>query len=941
MRKKLIRLISITLIGLLIVGFRAPVASAAGESTSNLGALCDSFVPNDSVFALTNSGRLYIVADSEPTGELLQTAQLIQQQLAAEGYEMAIVWGPSDWTQTGDIRLCITDRSVLGTEGYELSVTDIASISATTTDGLIYGSNMLLKHIRNGGATIQGFTAVDVPDTKQRAVSLDCGRKYYTKDWICNFIRQMSWMGYNTLELHFSDDSGFRIDIWEPDYYEGGFQPSNDFSWLCGSNYTSWTLSAYKNDPDSGKYLSTAELVEILETANAYHIEVIPAFDSPSHLDYTTWKYEQNYKSNTSYSFFSTYDNKTYYAKDVGGCINYTGATGLSTPLQWPYYSAVNINNAQSKAFIFELYIDIANFFKEYAGSTNFSIGADEVQLSTSNLASGYSYKWGFSDFVNYINELNTLLNKKGYTMRMYNDFMGSTSYNASSYSFADNIEILYWDSPFNPSSSTASNHTQPVSYYVNKGMTLYNCIQTHTYYALRITSGGSDARSIYNRQWTFYHSNEEDIYNEWYPANISEVGDYKEDVADVPDANLGGAYFLIWCDYACVSTEAEIWNGVYDKTSQKTGEFYSLLDRMWSNTIKMWNADINKTLSYDDYAALRTKFGYFPGFTACSTATKLSEAATPTRAYRADHTALKAALSDKLSSSDYTAKSYVTYSLAYDNAAAVDANYGASAEEVASAVYSLYNARNTLIPANSVLTVQCKTTVNGAERIFKTLNYALVVSEYRFYIPVMTGYTFTSCDGAAFAGLSSADGSGFVSGKANGSTTITLWYKNTPDTNPLDHMLRNAISEQGAFTDDSWRVYQTALNQAKNFNVNGGVTQADISNVMTALEQAQNGLVVSCEQTKIHSVERLNPVTPLNKQVGLRIITTPDVTSISVTSSAGAENLTMCVGKTQPYTDGETAKIWLVYFPADEAGSFTYTVNAGPASETVEITVK
>ncbi len=941
MCKPFARLISILLICFLFAGACTPSAAAAGESTASLGQLCDSFVPNDQVFTLTGSARIYLISDSAPTGELLQTIQLIQQQFAADDLTMELVWGPADWARTGDICLSVVTNSALGTEGYQLSVTDKVAISAATPDGLIYGANALIKHIRNGGTSIQGFTAVDTPDTRQRAVSLDCGRKYYSKDWICNFIRQMSWMGYNTLELHFSDDSGFRIDLWDEDYYKGQFQPKNDFSWLCGSNYTSWTLSAYQNDPDKGKYLTTAELVEILETANAYHIEVIPAFDSPSHLDYTTWKYEQNYKSNSNYSFYSTYDNTTYYAKNVNGCINYTGAVRLSTPLQWPYYSAVNINDAQGKAFIFELYIDIANFFKEYAGSTNFSIGADEVQLSTSNLASGYSYKWGFRDFVAYINELNALLNNKGYTMRMYNDFMGSTSYNASNYSFADNIEILYWDSPFNPSAKTASNHTEPVSHYVDKGMTLYNCIQTHTYYALRITSDGSDARSAYNRQWTFYRATEENIYNEWYPANISEIGDYSEDVPDVPDANLGGAYYLIWCDYACVSTEAEIWNGVYDKTTQNTGEFYSLLDRMWSNTVKMWNWDINQTVSYADYAALRAKFGYFPGYSSCSAPARLPEAVTPTKAYRADHSALKAAITLKLPSEDYTSKSYISYNLAYEKALEVDANNASTEEEIAEAIYALHMAKNQLVLKTAVLTVHCKTTVNGSERLIKTLYYPLVVNDYRFHIPSMTGYIYTSCDGGNFTPLTTQDGSGFVTGRSNGSDVVTIWYQNTPDTTSLNYMIRNAVPEKGDYTDSSWSAYQSALNNALKFSVNNNVTQADIDRVMSDLEAAQTGLAIDCTHTEIYSIERLSHVARLNKQVALRIITTPDVTTIDVTSPGGKESLTRCVGKIQTMTNSETVKIWLIYFPADEVGNFTYTITAGTATQTVDITVQ
>ena len=600
------------------------VEAASVGKTDELGKLVDSYASNSDIFTLNTNSRLFVVSDTEPTGSLLQTVQLLQRQFAADSRPyaepMPLIWGPESWANPGDIVICLDTSAGIGEDGYCLEVTEIATVIAGDVDGLLYGGNMLLKHLRNANSnTVQGFTCADTPDTAQRAVSLDCGRKYYTKNWICNLIREMSWMGYNTLELHFSDDSGFRLDLWDEAYYTEDYQPANDFSWICGSNYTSWTLSAYKNDPDKGKFLTTAEVVEILNTAKEYHIDVIPAFDSPSHVDYLTWTYEQNYKSNSSYSFYSTYDSKTYYAKDVKGIINYTNSSGWSTPLRWPYYSTINIVDDHAKAFIFELYLDIADFFKAYSGSTDFSIGADEVNLNTANLASGYSFTWGFPDFVDYINELNQLLNRKGYTMRMYNDFMGSTTYKASNYDFADNIEILYWDSPFEPNSGGSGTKTEPVSYYVNQGSVLYNCIQTNTYYALRITGSGSDARSVYNRQWTFYHANEEDIYNEWYPADISEHGDYSEDAPDVPSENLGGAYFLIWCDYSCVSTEVQIWNGCYDATTQNTGEFYSLRDRMWSNTMKMWNWDIDETVSYSTFAGLRDAYGDFPG---CGTGT-------------------------------------------------------------------------------------------------------------------------------------------------------------------------------------------------------------------------------------------------------------------------------------------------------------------------------
>ena len=598
--------------------------------------LTDSYVPNDDVFILAKDSRLFVASEVEPTGMLLQTVQLLQRQFAADGRPsvkpMMIVWGDEKSAYIGDIVIALDEEPHITAEGYQLEVTDVAKISASDVNGLLYGANMLLKQLRNTESNqLKGFLCADAPDTPQRIVSLDCGRKYYSKNWICNFIREISWMGYNALELHFSDDSGFRIDIWNDDYYTDTYKPSNDFTWICGSNFTSWTLDAYRNDPDQGRYLTTEEVIDILNTAKEYHIEIIPAFDSPSHLDYINWSYEQNYKANPSYSFHSSYHNQTYYASDVDGIINYTNSSGWTTPLQWPYYSAIDVVNEQAKAFIFELYLDIAAFFKTYAGSTNFSIGADEVNLSTKNLASGYSFTWEFSDFVNYINELNDLINRSGYTMRMFNDFMGSTTFDSEINNFDANIEVLYWDSSFNPNTGRTSDKTAPVSHYVEQNFKLYNCIQTHTYYTLRVTGDGSDARSAYNRQWTFYHSNEEDIYHEWYPANFSEHGDYSEDTDDVPASNIGGAYFMIWSDYTSVNTEVEIWNGCYDATSKNTNEYYSLKNRMWSNITKMWNWDINDSVSFTSFTDACDSYGDFPGYgntvNACSEESELPAA--------------------------------------------------------------------------------------------------------------------------------------------------------------------------------------------------------------------------------------------------------------------------------------------------------------------------
>ena len=950
MKKRLKNIFAIVLALLITASAVSPVFAA---DSSSLGSLADSYnAQSGTSFTLNDSSRFYIVSsDTEPAGSLLETVQLAQRQFAADARPstevLPIVWGPADWAKNGDIVVNLDTGSGIGAEGYRLDVASTAKVTASDVDGLLYGLNMLHKYFRfTNSNTLSGFTAADTPDTKERTVMLDCARKYLTKDWICNFIKEMSWMGYNTLELHFSEDGGFRADFWDPAYYKGSFQPENDFSWICGSHIQSWVGSGYANDPDKDKYLTTAELVEILNTAKEYHIDVIPSFDSPAHMDYLTWKFEQNYKNNSSYSF--TYNDKTYTASSVNGCINYTGKTGESSPT-WPYYTTIAITKDVAKAFVFQLYSDIADFFKEYAGSTDFSIGADEV-----NLSSSYSPNWSYSDFPGYVNELNRMLNAKGYTCRMFNDFIGSTTYNSDGskcvYDFDDNIEIMYWNSDFNPNTGKWTEGIWHVRFFWDSqwgdgGRTLYNCIQTNCYYVLRVAdkvdSSSSnymkDARDPSNTNWTFYHSTEENIYNEWYPADISEHGLKFENADDVPDANLGGAYFLIWNDYAAVSTQDEMWLGAPDK--QNSSVKYYLLDRMWSNTVKMWNSDINKTVNFDKFKAVRDSLGYFPGYTAPSTAASLPEATAPTKASCADHSALTAALANKIPSTGYTAESYAAYETAYSKAQSVNENENATEEELTTALNNLKAAEQNLVLAGVTMTVSLKTTVNGSEKIIETKTFTLEdgASSYSIYLAPLTGYQFERAEGTTFVPLASGDGSGFIRGEAGSGTSVTVWYKNTPSLDRLNSLVAEKITAQGSYTDKSWQVYQNALSAAQKFTVSSTTTQADVDTVVADLEQARSKLVVASDSTEIIEVVKLAEPTPVGKQVALKITTTPNVAELSVDDVT----MTLCTGKVQTLNTGETVKIWLVYIPANKSGESTYAIHAGDARAEVNVTVR
>ncbi len=607
-----------------------------GTDTSAMGALYDTFTAyNDRNFALTENSRLYLVTDTEdtpPANDVIETAQLVQRQFAAKGYELEIVWGLEQFVEKGDIAVFVdAEKYFVGMEGtdeaYQIHVGDkAASVLTKNSDAMLYGLNTLLKHfIYADNNAIKGFMIEDAPDTAERTVHLDMARKYLTKEFIQNYIAEMSWMGYNAIELHLAEDGGFRSNIWDgtTDFES---PTGNDFSWAIGSMLQPWCYDC--PDPDIGKYLTGAELVEICETAKEYHMEVIPSFDTPAHVGWMTKKYETEYNSgNTSVSQF-----------------NYGGQT-LTLPARINYrttgtydYAVLNLGNDNVQKLAFAMYTDIAAFFHEYAGSTHFNIGADEVGLESTDT-------WNYADFIDYVNDLNDVIKGQGYeSIRMYNDFADRPKYQ----SITDrtlpeldaDIEIVFWDGPnTNGASWDTTTDIKKADDWVAEGRNIYSGVQFWTYYTSRIanppnTNGKYDNNANYlkdsrdptNTWWTFYRNQEDYAYDEWNPTRFSEYTDTTYSYY-YGGEQLKGGYFMVWCDYAGVNTEVEHWQGVWDSTATSSNGkyFYSLIYRMWSNAAKQWNWDINNTLTFANFKNLRDTMLYFPGYDDANTTTTSS----------------------------------------------------------------------------------------------------------------------------------------------------------------------------------------------------------------------------------------------------------------------------------------------------------------------------
>ena len=168
----------------------------------------------------------------------------------------------------------LIDTTLQGREHYTLDVNrQGVFIKGATRDALFLAlqtlDQILLGDICNTTNDRIEYIAIDDnPRYAMRAIMLDPARHFIPVNDVKFFIDQMARFKFNTLQLHLTDDQGWRIEIKShPELTEKGA-----FRRQGGGN----------NGPDNGFY-TQEELREIIEYAAQRNIEVIPELDIPGH----------------------------------------------------------------------------------------------------------------------------------------------------------------------------------------------------------------------------------------------------------------------------------------------------------------------------------------------------------------------------------------------------------------------------------------------------------------------------------------------------------------------------------------------------------------------------------------------------------------------------------------------------------------------------------
>lgn len=214
-------------------------------------------------------------------------AYLAERIKPATGYTLKISDAPAAGIQ---LRLNAKPDTRTGAEGYTLEATEQnVVISANTGAGLFYGVQTFLQLLPNEIESktvstnvrwvVPAVSITDYPRFGWRGIMLDVSRHFFSKDYVKDYIDQISRYKFNRLHFHLTDDNGWRVEIKSlPDLTKVG-------SWRVPRTGTFGSHEAPKlgEAPTDGGFYTQEDIKEIVQYAKDRYLEILPEIDVPGH----------------------------------------------------------------------------------------------------------------------------------------------------------------------------------------------------------------------------------------------------------------------------------------------------------------------------------------------------------------------------------------------------------------------------------------------------------------------------------------------------------------------------------------------------------------------------------------------------------------------------------------------------------------------------------
>ncbi len=200
---------------------------------------------------------------------LMSDSLFILQELKSIIYNRTSIELPAK----GSSVIIIKEVDNAAPESYTIDVSRTRLKIEGSRSGIYYALKTLDQLLLGDkNSTADGIIAAvrieDSPRYKHRAVMLDPARHFLPVEDVKFFIDQMAKYKYNKLQLHLTDDQGWRIEI-----------KSHPALTKIGAQRNPKTGN---NGPDNG-YYTQEQLKDLVKYAAARNVEIIPELDIPGH----------------------------------------------------------------------------------------------------------------------------------------------------------------------------------------------------------------------------------------------------------------------------------------------------------------------------------------------------------------------------------------------------------------------------------------------------------------------------------------------------------------------------------------------------------------------------------------------------------------------------------------------------------------------------------
>jgi len=255
-------------------------------------------------FVITPSTQ--VVAEADAAAE---ASKLIDAMAPAMGFKLQIA-PPSQqkgrmgnsFAHAAPIRLTLDEQwfdrltipsgveglSKLGDEGYTLKVTPLGIlIEAKEPAGLFYGIQTLLQLLpaqilgktkaEDAEWKVPSVSITDYPRFRWRGLLVDPARHFIPLPALMRFIDTMALHKFNSLQIHLTDDQGWRVEIRKyPKLVETG-------AWTDFSTVRGMAAGDRAGGQRPGGFYSQEDIRRLVQYAAERYVNIVPEIEMPAH----------------------------------------------------------------------------------------------------------------------------------------------------------------------------------------------------------------------------------------------------------------------------------------------------------------------------------------------------------------------------------------------------------------------------------------------------------------------------------------------------------------------------------------------------------------------------------------------------------------------------------------------------------------------------------